>query len=167
MAKVRDNIFDNFSEEALEALDFARCQRSDGSIYGTSGKCRKGTETNAAPESEKSGGRKPAIDENKLYRLSQKRNQLADRLSREKGLLKRMNPAAKYEPMRKARQERIAKLEKSYKRISELHQEANRRLDKQARETGRPRALMPSNWGTTPQEERAARRGNSPSRKPN
>jgi hypothetical protein len=44
MARVHSNIFDNFSEEALEALDFARCQRADGSYYGTSGQCRKGKE---------------------------------------------------------------------------------------------------------------------------
>ena len=27
-----------------EVYDFARCVRSDGSFYGTGGKCRKGTE---------------------------------------------------------------------------------------------------------------------------
>lgn len=42
----------NFKEEALvefsEAyLDFARCQRPDGSYYGTNGQCRKGKETGA------------------------------------------------------------------------------------------------------------------------
>ena len=31
-----------FSESVLEILDFARCQRPDGSYYGTSGQCRKG-----------------------------------------------------------------------------------------------------------------------------
>ena len=34
----------NINEKALELFDFAqRCQRADGSYYGTSGKCRKGT----------------------------------------------------------------------------------------------------------------------------
>jgi hypothetical protein len=42
----------NFKEEALaefsEAyLDFARCQRPDGTHYGTNGQCRKGKETGA------------------------------------------------------------------------------------------------------------------------
>lgn len=32
-----------------EAYDFARCQRPDGSFYGTSGQCRKGTKTSDAP----------------------------------------------------------------------------------------------------------------------
>jgi len=62
MARVHDGIFDNFSEEALEALDFARCQRADGSFYGTSGQCRKGKEAGDKPAEQtrakatKSGG---------------------------------------------------------------------------------------------------------------
>lgn len=36
--------YPTFSEKALEILDFARCQRADGSFYGTSGQCRKGKE---------------------------------------------------------------------------------------------------------------------------
>lgn len=35
-----------------EAYDFATCQRPDGSLYGTRGKCRKGTETSAAGKEE-------------------------------------------------------------------------------------------------------------------
>jgi hypothetical protein len=49
MARVHGNIFDNFSEEALEALDFARCQRADGTFYGTSGQCRKGSKVGDKP----------------------------------------------------------------------------------------------------------------------
>jgi len=33
-----------FSEETVTVLDFARCQRADGTYYGTSGQCRKGKE---------------------------------------------------------------------------------------------------------------------------
>lgn len=40
-----------------EAYDFARCQRPDGSFYGTSGQCRKGTEAGAAPAREGTGAR--------------------------------------------------------------------------------------------------------------
>lgn len=36
--------YPTFSEKTLEILDFARCQRADGSFYGTSGQCRKGKE---------------------------------------------------------------------------------------------------------------------------
>ena len=34
----------SFNETAQEVWDFVRCQRPDGSHYGTAGKCRKGTE---------------------------------------------------------------------------------------------------------------------------
>jgi len=52
-------IFDSFSEEVLEALNFARCQRADGSFYGTAGQCRLGTPAGAkevTPSKKKSGG---------------------------------------------------------------------------------------------------------------
>ena len=68
-----DPMYGNFSEETLELLveisedfsethvmDFTRCQRPDGSFYGTSGTCRKGSQTGArekeAPRT--AGGRK-------------------------------------------------------------------------------------------------------------
>lgn len=44
-------MYGNFSESSLEAaaalFDFTRCVRPDGSVYGTSGKCRKGSEIGA------------------------------------------------------------------------------------------------------------------------
>lgn len=40
---MKSSAFHSFSEEALAVLDFARCQRADGSYYGTAGQCRKGT----------------------------------------------------------------------------------------------------------------------------
>lgn len=36
-----------FSESAEEQFDFTRCQRPDGSFYGTRGKCKKGSQTGA------------------------------------------------------------------------------------------------------------------------
>ena len=42
-----------FYEAFTEAYDFARCQRPDGSHYGTGGVCRKGTEVD--PKEEKHG----------------------------------------------------------------------------------------------------------------
>ena len=39
---MKDSAFHDFSEAAQDALDFARCQRADGSYYGTGGQCRKG-----------------------------------------------------------------------------------------------------------------------------
>jgi len=56
-----------YSEDSAEQMafaetyDFARCQRADGSFYGTSGTCRMGKEAGAkeAP-APKAGGAKPA-----------------------------------------------------------------------------------------------------------
>lgn len=44
---MKNSAFDNFSEDAQEVLDFARCQRPDGSFYGTGGQCRKGSPAGA------------------------------------------------------------------------------------------------------------------------
>lgn len=46
----------NFSE-----YDFARCQRPDGSFYGTRGKCRKGTESSAVTKEEKTSASKSPL----------------------------------------------------------------------------------------------------------
>jgi hypothetical protein len=54
-------MYGNFSPKAIEAFtkavgeenfseglfDFTTCERSDGSLYGTSGHCRKGTQTDS------------------------------------------------------------------------------------------------------------------------
>ena len=44
------SIMDNLSFSEAEILDFARCQRPDGSYYGTGGVCRKGTPVSDAEE---------------------------------------------------------------------------------------------------------------------
>ena len=44
---MKNSAFEDFSEPAQETLDFARCQRPDGSFYGTSGQCRKGVSVGA------------------------------------------------------------------------------------------------------------------------
>ena len=45
---MKESAFENFSEGVMDAVyDFARCQRADGSFYGTGGQCRKGTESGA------------------------------------------------------------------------------------------------------------------------
>ncbi len=50
-----NNAFGQFNAEALEALDFARCQRPDGSYYGTGGQCRKGAPVGAKEKAESKG----------------------------------------------------------------------------------------------------------------
>lgn len=39
--------YSTFSEDAYKVLDYTRCQRPDGTFYGTSGQCRKGTQVGA------------------------------------------------------------------------------------------------------------------------
>ena len=67
---MKNSAYENFSEKALEALDFARCQRPDGSFYGTGGTCRKGSPTGAkekeAPKGRKSSGKVSDTDAKKL-----------------------------------------------------------------------------------------------------
>lgn len=43
-------MYGSLSPESLKVLDFVRCQRSDGSHYGTGGRCRKGKEVASAPK---------------------------------------------------------------------------------------------------------------------
>lgn len=49
---MKNSAFESFSESAQDALDFARCQRPDGSFYGTSGQCRKGVSVGAKEKAE-------------------------------------------------------------------------------------------------------------------
>jgi hypothetical protein len=57
-------MYGSFDESAQSTWDFTRCQRPDGSFYGTAGKCRKGDETGAkeiaAPKAKKAAKKKPA-----------------------------------------------------------------------------------------------------------
>ena len=59
-----------------EVYDFARCMRADGSFYGTSGKCRKGSEAGDAPVKEKStksgGGNIPLLTNEDIAKKSTK-----------------------------------------------------------------------------------------------
>jgi hypothetical protein len=49
--------YGTFNEEAMAVWNFARCQKADGTIYGTGGTCRIGTEIGAKAEAEKSKNR--------------------------------------------------------------------------------------------------------------
>lgn len=68
----------NFAESTEEFLDFGRCQRSDGSFYGTSGQCRKGKETGARKEesaaSSRSSKTQKAIDKASPEQLERLKN---------------------------------------------------------------------------------------------
>ena len=55
--------YGSFNEDAMEVWDFARCQRADGTFYGTRGKCRQGDEVGAkeedSPQPKKSAAKEP------------------------------------------------------------------------------------------------------------
>ena len=55
----------NYSEKG-EVYDFTRCVRPDGSSYGTSGKCRKGTEGEKDSKDHKKPGKAKKYPESKF-----------------------------------------------------------------------------------------------------
>jgi hypothetical protein len=44
ISAVKQLLADSIEFSELETMDFTRCQRPDGSFYGTGGQCRKGGE---------------------------------------------------------------------------------------------------------------------------
>jgi hypothetical protein len=53
-------MYGSFNEEVQQVWDFVRCQRSDGTFYGTAGKCRRGDETGAKETPERKPRKKAA-----------------------------------------------------------------------------------------------------------
>ena len=53
MNNFTDESYAAFQEAALEKYDFTTCQRPDGSKYGSTGRCIKGSETSPASEDDK------------------------------------------------------------------------------------------------------------------
>ncbi len=86
---MKNSAFQDFNEPAQETLDFARCQRPDGSFYGTSGQCRKGAPAGAKEKeaaSAKGGGgggtkqlRKDMIAARDAEKTAKETRQKADR----------------------------------------------------------------------------------------
>lgn len=72
-------MYGSFSEKAQEAWDFARCQRPNGSYYGTGGRCRLGKEAGAKEkESVKSGGGRPEGEKQRQEELDSKAEKLKE-----------------------------------------------------------------------------------------
>jgi hypothetical protein len=61
-------MYGSFSEIASEVWDFTRCQRANGTFYGTSGKCRSGSEVDAKekPEAKPKAAKKKASPKKKV-----------------------------------------------------------------------------------------------------
>ena len=91
---MKQSAFDNFSESAQEALDFARCQRADGSYYGTGGVCRKGTQA-GAKEKTTSSKSKEAANVSRSQKQKQNASRTAalkEELDKRKGEMKGASP---------------------------------------------------------------------------
>ncbi len=52
--------YGNFNEHAQEVWNFVRCQRPDGTAYGTAGTCRKGVQAEKEVEEKKKGRQGPS-----------------------------------------------------------------------------------------------------------
>ena len=50
--------YEAFEQAALDKYDFTTCQRSDGSYYGSSGRCLKGSETTSPSKDSKKSSSK-------------------------------------------------------------------------------------------------------------
>ena len=154
-----------------EMFDFTRCVRPNGSVYGTGGTCRKGTQTDKneqdamsqlagmLPKGEKivgdsgkvhtvgaKGKLKKGPTEENLHLLTRKLNQLDEKLSQEKGLLGRMSKKPQFDALRKVRAEKVQKLVESRTKVAKARTQFQNALEKEAKETGAPRSLMPTNW---------------------
>jgi len=101
IARFTEHFEDNieFSESTEDFVDFARCQRPNGTFYGTNGQCRKGTPTSEkAPEKKtarKSAKSAPKRDDSKDLKNKRgtvigtsPRNMLVDNIKMLEGRLK-------------------------------------------------------------------------------
>ena len=133
----------NFSEstefsEKDEAYDFTRCQRPDGSVYGTSGQCRKGTPTSdKAPEKKAAKGKvtqksdKPSAKTKAPSDLKAKATELRELNKVAKAADKKAETADK--AWRKAGMPK-GEQQKEVRRLDREAKAANREADKSGRE---------------------------------
>jgi hypothetical protein len=143
---VSESLGVDFSEG--DTYDFTRCVRSDGSAYGTRGKCKSGKESAAIkslagmlPEGEtiidshggsNQSGKGGAVKDNNnmLYHLGRKIKQIESSLSHHSKFLKG-NPDPS-DPAAKRRMEIVKRLKGSQMKLREKQQ----KLDKKLRESG-------------------------------
>jgi len=65
-------MYGSFSPEALQFWDFVRCQRPNGTFYGTSGRCKSGVQVSSKPQ-KLSGSLLGAGKESKVYDIGRDR----------------------------------------------------------------------------------------------
>jgi hypothetical protein len=119
---VKERFGASFSESEY---DFTRCVRPDGTAYGTSGQCRKGTEAGVKEESKIIGNATPAqraAMENRAHQM-RSRNAQADRHALAKKVAKEMGKGmTDLEVAREVtrRQEKMAKTRELYSKTTKL-----------------------------------------------
>ena len=156
--------------EYIENYDYTRCVKPDGGVYGTAGQCRKGVqedkEENDAmgqlarmlPKGSKivgSSGRtqtvgakgkvKAGLTDEHWVVINEKWKEVGEKLSRQKGLLRRMSDSPKFDNLRKTTQEKTEKLDKALTKLYNTKMKIRDSLEKDRTETGRMRPLVASN----------------------
>jgi len=74
--KVSEMLSGNFGEVLSETYDFVRCQKADGSYYGTDTKCLSGIKADRDPTQEKKVSEKISIEKvaEKIRKSAKKRS---------------------------------------------------------------------------------------------
>ena len=116
----------SFNEEAQAVWDFVRCQRADGTFYGTSGTCRKGTKT-GAKEKEPAKGRKSKVKEALTKATPKQKKALKEKLTKvkqEKETKKKESPPVSKEAyMAIVKELRAAMGKKNWDKVEKLQKE--------------------------------------------
>ena len=155
---MKDSAFENFSEGVMEAVhDFARCQRADGSFYGTGGVCRKGTSTGAkekaAPKgkSASGGASKPAAGGapsakdvkalDKAAKAADKKADAADKKFQKSKSKADQKAARAADKEAKAANKAADKADKAFQKQQKKEEADRARSQKQKQNAGRTKAL--------------------------
>ena len=143
-------------------FDFARCQRADGSFYGTGGVCRKGTQTGAKEKEAPKGKSKasPKRDDSKDLKNKKgevigtsPRNMLVDNIKTMEGRLKDSRSEGETKLLKDSIAKAKAKLaseDKAAKPAPKADSKATqanvRKLDKAAKEADKKAAAADKAW---------------------
>ena len=141
---MKNSAFENFSEDAQNVLDFARCQREDGTFYGTSGRCvsgsragdkekaaSKGRSSKGASTSASSGGAPTAKEVralDKVAKAADKKAEAADKKWRKGGMKD------------KALQKEVRRLDREAKAANRTAEKADKAFQKGAKAKSKPAA---------------------------
>lgn len=122
LALVEEKFESNFSEG--ETYDFTRCVRPDGSVYGTRGKCRKGSE--AGPGDKGKAEREAKADARSAKRMgnydgsrTQRIQSLVGKAQKTIDKLQSSIAKAKDGPYKQRVQAKIAKLRQTQKKLQD------------------------------------------------